>query len=130
MYFQSNPVLVGGGEKYIPYGSWCTTKQCSQVSPVYKTLDDKFPLLLTQVDGVNLLRIPARDAYAYGRRLLDVLFTKSEQRASILLTSKKTNKPPLDQQRVHKLFGEFCSFSQCFSLALHESGCSKQQQLY
>ena len=32
-------------------------------------------LLLFQVNGVNLLRTPARDPYAYGRRVLDVLFT-------------------------------------------------------
>ncbi len=82
--------------------------------PCIKLRMTSSPLLLTQVDGVNLLRIPARDAYAYGRRLLDVLFTKIEQRASILLTFKKTNKPALDQQRVHKLFGEFCSFFSVF----------------
>ena len=34
--------------------------------------------LYSQVDGVNLLQLPARDAYAYGRSLLDILFSKEE----------------------------------------------------
>ena len=35
------------------------------------------------VDGVNLLRVPAKDASAYGRALLDLLFSKQEQMASV-----------------------------------------------
>ena len=33
-------------------------------------------LLYKQVYGINLLQIPARDMTAYGRSLLDVLFSK------------------------------------------------------
>ena len=59
-----------------------------------------------QVDGVNLLRIPAKDVNAYGRALLDLLFTKQEQKTSIVMKSKKSSKPPLDQSRVEKMFGK------------------------
>ena len=55
---------------------------------------------------MNLLRVPAKDASAYGRALLDLLFTKQEQKASIVLKSKKTKKPPLDPVRVEKMFGK------------------------
>ena len=34
----------------------------------------KFP---QQVNGINLLQIPARDAYVYGKNLFEVLFNKS-----------------------------------------------------
>ena len=52
---------------------------------------------------MNLLRVPAKDASAYGRALLDLLFTKQEQKASVVLKSKKT---PLDSVRVEKMFGK------------------------
>ena len=55
-----------------------------------------------QVNGVNLMRIPSKDAYAYGRALLDQLFTKEEQKQSIVLKSKKSVKPPLSPKRVEK----------------------------
>jgi len=58
-----------------------------------------------QVDGVNLLRIPAKDAYSYGRALLDQLFTKREQKVSVVLKTKKSEKPPLSPPRVEKMFG-------------------------
>ena len=54
---------------------------------------------------MNLLRIPAKDAYAYGRALLDHLFTKQEQKSSIVLKTKKSDKPPLSPVRVEKMFG-------------------------
>ena len=47
-----------------------------------------------------------RDVYAYARALLDVLFTKEEQRSSIVLESKKSTKPALDKNRVKLLFGK------------------------
>ena len=50
--------------------------------------------------------MPAKDAKAYGRALLDLLFTKHEQKASVVLKSKKTTKPPLDPARVEKMFGK------------------------
>ena len=49
------------------------------------------------MDGINLLRIPSRDASAYGRALLDTLFTKAEQKAHVLFKTSKSNKPPLDR---------------------------------
>ena len=53
------------------------------------------------------MRIPAKDAYSYGRALLDLLFTKEEQKASILLPSKKSEKPPLDQESVQQILGMY-----------------------
>ena len=61
-------------------------------------------LLYKQVDGINLLQMPARDTTAYGRSLLDVLFNKEEQRSSVILKTKKNIKPPLSPRRVQKLF--------------------------
>ena len=58
-----------------------------------------------KVDGINLLRVPAKDVNAYGRALLDLLFTKQEQKSSIVMKSK-SSKPPLDQARVEKMFGK------------------------
>lgn len=48
----------------------------------------------------------ANDAYDYGRRLLNTLFTKEEQKAHVLIESNKTTKPPLDKERVEILFGK------------------------
>ena len=60
-----------------------------------------------QVNGVNLQRIPARDAYSYGLALLDALFSRDELGQSLVFRSKKSSKPGLDPLRVEKLFGEF-----------------------
>lgn len=54
---------------------------------------------------MNLLRIPAKDINAYGRALLDHLFSKQEQKASVVLKTKKSEKPPLSPRRVEKMFG-------------------------
>ena len=43
-----------------------------------------FLFILMQWNDINLLNIHAKDAYAYSRALLDVLFTKKEQKESIL----------------------------------------------
>ena len=44
--------------------------------------------IITQIGGVNLLRIPSKDAYAYDRALLDQLYTNHEQKQSIVLSQK------------------------------------------
>ena len=59
-----------------------------------------------QVNGINLKQVPAKDAYAYARNILDVLFTKEELSKSVLLKTKKSEKPPLSPGRVQTLFGE------------------------
>lgn len=59
-----------------------------------------------QVNGINLLQIPARDAYAYGRSLLEVLFTKEELSSSVVYKTKKSEKPPLPPDRVQLMFGK------------------------
>ena len=52
---------------------------------------------------VDVKRIPAKTPYAYGLRLMDVLFSKEEMASSLLLESK-SNKPPLDKDRVNTMF--------------------------
>ena len=67
-----------------------------------------------QIDGVNLQQIPAKDMCAYGRALLDFLFTKHEQASSVIIRTPKSNKPPLDIGKVQKLFGKtFCISRAC-----------------
>lgn len=55
------------------------------------------------VNGVDVTRIPAKDEYSYGLRLMDILFTKKEMSESLLFSSKKSNKPGLDKGRVSQL---------------------------
>ena len=59
--------------------------------------------ILKQVGGVNVLRLPSRDAYSFALQLLDILFTKEELQSSLLFKSKKSEKPGLDQSRVEKM---------------------------
>ena len=53
----------------------------------------------TKINGISVSRLPARDAYSHGLRLLDILFTKEELAGSLLFSSKKSNKPGLDNQK-------------------------------
>ena len=53
---------------------------------------------------VNVNRIPAKDEYIYGLRLMDVLFTKEEMANSLLLPSKRSDKFPLDKTHVNLMF--------------------------
>lgn len=55
---------------------------------------------------MNLLQLPAKDAYSYARNLLDVLFNKTEQSTSVVIKTKKRSKPPLSPDLVEKLFGK------------------------
>ncbi len=59
------------------------------------------------MNGINLKQIPARDPYAYGRNMLEVLFSKEELAKSVVVKSKKSEKPPLSPKRVQVLFGMF-----------------------
>ena len=60
----------------------------------------------TQVKGINILRLSARDAYAFRLQLLDILFTKEELSGSLPFKSKKSTKPGLDRERVDRLLGK------------------------
>ena len=58
--------------------------------------------------------IPARDAYAYGRNLLEVLFSKEVLARSVIIKSTKSRKPPLDPELVQLVFGKYiCSGHVC-----------------
>lgn len=39
-----------------------------------------------------MLHIPSKDAYSYGRSILDVLFTKQEQKTGVIIKSNKSTK--------------------------------------
>ena len=56
-----------------------------------------------QVNGVNVMRIPSRDAYSFGLQLLNILFTKEELAVSLLFKSKKGEKPGPEQRRVENM---------------------------
>lgn len=56
--------------------------------------------------GVNILRLSARDVYAFGLQLIDILFTKEEQSRSLLFSSKKSSKSGLERERVDQLLGK------------------------
>ena len=56
-----------------------------------------------EINGISVSRLPTRDAYSHGLRLLDILFTKEELAGSLLFSSKKSNKPGLDSQKVEQL---------------------------
>ena len=43
---------------------------------------------------------------AYGRSLLDILFSREEQGSSVVLKTKMSPKPPLSPGRVQMLFGK------------------------
>ena len=58
-----------------------------------------------RINGVNVMRIPSRDAYAFGLQLMDILFTKEELAGSLLFQSKKSEKPGLNRESVEKLLG-------------------------
>lgn len=55
---------------------------------------------------ISPLSIPAKDKCAYGRVLLDALFTKEEQSKSVVLRTKKSIKPSLCPIRVEKMFSK------------------------
>lgn len=54
--------------------------------------------------GVNVRRMHAANPYAYGLQLMDVLFTKEELAGSLMFESGKSNRSPLDKERVNRLF--------------------------
>ena len=55
----------------------------------------------------STLQIPARDAYAYGRSILEALFTKDDLSKSDVVQSPKSKKPPLDKANVELMFGRW-----------------------
>lgn len=62
--------------------------------------------------------MPANNPLAYGRILLDILFTRQELKESILFKHFKSAKPPLDRQRVDLLFSKFTCRTSEYKLLL------------
>lgn len=67
--------------------------------------DDVKPESENMHDGNDIMTMYARDAYAFGLRLLDMLFSKEELGVSLLFASRKSTKLGLDSERVGKLLG-------------------------
>jgi len=63
-------------------------------------------LPILQVNGKNLLNIPATTPYAFALTAVDILFSKEELSSSLLFTSKKSTKPALDESRVELLLSK------------------------
>ena len=57
------------------------------------------------------MKLRAKDALAYGRNLLDTLFSKSDQKSGILFASNRSTKPALDIERATLLIGKPLKFS-------------------
>jgi len=55
-------------------------------------------------NGVNIKGIYGSNLYSFGLNLMDALFDKEEMSKSLLVTSKKSDKPGLDETKVKKLF--------------------------
>ena len=55
---------------------------------------------------MDVLRIPARDAFQYGLSLLDIFFAKEELASSLVYKSKKSEKPGFDHSKVERMFGK------------------------
>ena len=66
-------------------------KTISTVTTKTEQCDQQETMTEDKVNGVLISRIPARDAYAFGLRLLDVLFTKEELGSSLLFKTKKSD---------------------------------------
>ena len=56
-----------------------------------------------RVKGIDVMKLPTRDAYSFGLQLLDLLFIKEERVGSLMFKSKKSKKPALDEQKVTQL---------------------------
>ena len=56
----------------------------------------------SQYSGHNLLKVLAKDEKAYGRALLNILFSKDEQ-ATGLVVATNSGRPSLDEDKVHLL---------------------------
>lgn len=61
------------------------TKNLSDVTPTSKVKKE-----IEVVNGVDILKIPSRDAYSYALQLMDILFSKEELASSLIFKSKKS----------------------------------------
>lgn len=52
------------------------------------------------MNGINLLNLHASDELAYGRMLLDALFTRTELKDSLVFATIRSEKAGLDRRRV------------------------------
>ena len=58
-----------------------------------------------QINGVDLLTVPARDVHSYGLALMDCFFTKEELAKSLCFKSKKSEKASLGPRQHGEIAG-------------------------
>lgn len=63
-------------------------------------------LFFLKVNGINLLNLHATNELAYGKMLLDTLFTRTKLKESLLFASKKSEKPGLDRRKMELLLSK------------------------
>ena len=63
-------------------------------------------LFFLKVNGINLLNLHASDELAYGRMLLDALFTRTELKDSLVFATIRSEKAGLDRRRVEMLLSK------------------------
>ena len=63
-------------------------------------------LFFLKVNGINLLNLHASDELAYGRMLLDALFTRTELKDFLVFATIRSEKAGLDRCRVEMLLSK------------------------
>ena len=70
-------------------------------------------LFFLKVNGINILKLHAGTAEAYGRMLLDMLFTRNELKESLLFASARSEKKGLEQRKVELLLSKLTTILYC-----------------
>ena len=78
-------------------------------------------------NGINLMiaKAPPKEPHKCAVNLLDMLFQKQEPGEGILFQSRISNKPPLDEARVSKIFGKFAPETGCYMSLTSQSTTRK-----
>ena len=60
----------------------------------------------SKVNGVDIRHVHASTAMAYGRILLDILFTRQDLQGSVIFPTPRSNRPALDSKKVDLLISK------------------------
>ena len=63
-------------------------------------------MFYVQVNGINIMHVSARDVYAFGLQLIDIMFTKEEQSSLLFASKKSKTRVRLHRERVDRLLGQ------------------------
>ena len=56
-------------------------------------------IIFPKVNGVDIRHVHASTAMAYGRILLDILFTRQDLQGSVIIPTPRSNAPALDSKK-------------------------------